>query len=266
MQHRAATAATVVGAVIGVLGGLIGLGGAEFRLPLLVGFFAHPLRRAIGMNLAVSLVTVLAALAGRLAAGSEALPAPWPLVGALMAGGVAGAYLGASWLIGASSRGLWRGVRGLLAVIGGLLLAEAFLPWRSAGLVASPATQAATAVVAGVAIGIVSSLLGVAGGELIIPTLVFGFGVDIKAAGTASLMISVPIVLMGLWRQASSGLRPSATELTALVLPMGAGSILGAVVGAMLVALVPGASLKAVLGLALIWSAARLGGHARAAV
>jgi len=39
-------------------------------------------------------------------------------------------------------------------------------------------------------IGLVSSVLGVAGGELIVPTLVFGFGADIKTAGTASLLIS----------------------------------------------------------------------------
>ena len=33
------TAAFSGGAVIGALGGLIGLGGAEFRLPLLIGLF-----------------------------------------------------------------------------------------------------------------------------------------------------------------------------------------------------------------------------------
>src|SRR6266851_1013129 len=265
MRNRSAMAAAFAGAGVGVLGGLIGLGGAEFRLPLLVGFFAIPLRRAIGLNLGVSLVTVLAALAGRLAAGSPDSPAPLHVIVALMSGGVAGAYLGASWLIGASSHALWRGVRGLLAMIGLLLLTEAFVPWGAGGLVTGPIAQSSAGVVAGVLIGIVSSLLGVAGGELIIPTLVFGFGVDIKAAGTASLMISVPTVLMGLWRQASAGLRPTARELTGIVLPMSAGSIVGAVVGALLVVFVPGSSLKAVLGLVLILSAARLRGHDPAA-
>ncbi|MDZ7884150.1 MAG: hypothetical protein U5N53_15145 [Mycobacterium sp.] len=32
-------AAFLFGAIIGVLGGMIGLGGAEFRLPLLIGLF-----------------------------------------------------------------------------------------------------------------------------------------------------------------------------------------------------------------------------------
>jgi uncharacterized membrane protein YfcA len=43
---------------------------------------------------------------------------------------------------------------------------------------------------------------------------------------------------------------------------MSAGSIVGAVVGALLAGFVPGSSLKMVLGLVLILSAARLRGHA----
>ena len=47
------------GGLIGVLGGLIGLGGAEFRLPVLVGVFKYPTLKAIVINLMVSLVTVI---------------------------------------------------------------------------------------------------------------------------------------------------------------------------------------------------------------
>lgn len=262
MRRGSAAVASAVGAGVGFLGGLIGLGGAEFRLPLLVGLFAIRLRRAIGLNLGVSFFTVLAALTVRLGGGVDVLPAPAHIMATLVVGGVAGAYLGASWLIGASSVLLLRGVRGLLGLIGVLLLVEAFVPWRPVGLVAAPLAQAFTGLVAGTLIGAVSSLLGVAGGELIIPTLVFAFGVDIKAAGSASLVISVPTIMMGLWRQRASGLRLTSDELTDLVLPMSAGSVVGAVGGAMLVAFVPGSSLKGVLGLVLVGSAVRLGAHA----
>lgn len=158
-----------------------------------------------------------------------------------------------------------RGVRGLLGLIGVLLLVEAFLPWQPVGFVEAPLAQASIGLVAGMLIGVVSSLLGVAGGELIIPTLVIAFGVDIKAAGTASLAISVPTILMGLWRQRSSGLRPTGDELTGLVMPMSAGSVVGAVAGAMLVPFISGPALKGVLGLVLVWSAIRLGAHGPAA-
>ncbi|MFJ5879823.1 hypothetical protein [Kitasatospora cineracea] len=56
------------GAGIGVLGGMIGLGGAEFRLPLLIGLFGFAALSAVILNKAMSLVVVLTALPARLAA------------------------------------------------------------------------------------------------------------------------------------------------------------------------------------------------------
>lgn len=38
----------VAGAAVGTLGGLIGLGGAEFRLPLLVALFVYATREQSG--------------------------------------------------------------------------------------------------------------------------------------------------------------------------------------------------------------------------
>jgi hypothetical protein len=49
----------LTGAVIGVLGGLIGLGGAEFRLPVLLTVFGYATLPAVIVNLVVSLVTVV---------------------------------------------------------------------------------------------------------------------------------------------------------------------------------------------------------------
>jgi uncharacterized protein len=51
-------------------------------------------------------------------------------------------------------------------------------------------------VAAGFAIGVVASLLGVAGGELLIPTLVLLFGADIKLAGSLSLAVSLPTLMV----------------------------------------------------------------------
>ena len=53
------------GAIVGVLAGLIGLGGAEFRLPLLVGVFGHSVLKAVVINLLVSLITVSCSLVFR---------------------------------------------------------------------------------------------------------------------------------------------------------------------------------------------------------
>lgn len=51
---------------IAALGGLIGLGGAEFRLPVLMRVFQYQAKRAVPINLAISLVTVVSAAMARI--------------------------------------------------------------------------------------------------------------------------------------------------------------------------------------------------------
>jgi uncharacterized protein len=110
----------------------------------------------------------------------------------------------------------------------------------------------------GLAIGLVSSLLGVAGGELIIPTLVFAFGADIKTAGTCSLLVSLPTVVVGVRRYASRGAFTEHQPLVETGVPMSVGSLISAVAGGMLVGVIPASLLKIVLGLILHVSAVRM--------
>ena len=56
----------LVGLIVGLAGGLVGLGGAELRLPYLAGTLRLPLKTAIPVKLAVSLITLLATLPTRL--------------------------------------------------------------------------------------------------------------------------------------------------------------------------------------------------------
>ena len=63
--RRRAAGGFFSGFAIGSLGGMIGLGGAEFRLPLLVGFFRLKTLEAIILNKATSLVVVSTALFAR---------------------------------------------------------------------------------------------------------------------------------------------------------------------------------------------------------
>ena len=88
--------------------------------------------------------------------------------------------------------------------------------------------------------------------SLLIPTLVFAFGAGVKVAG---LLVSVPALCVGLGRYARAALLPGRHDLARMVLPMGVGSAVGALVGGLLVPFVPGAGLKAVLGLILLISA-----------
>jgi len=261
-MRRSPPAALVTGVAVGSLGGLIGLGGAEFRLPLLVALFGYSLRRAVSLNLATSFVTVAAAGTTRVVIGAgPAFLGSLGAVAVMMAlGGMIGARSGSRWLVRVSDSRLRRLVRGLLLLIGALLVVEAALAWQSTGLALGDFGRMALGVGAGILIGAVSSLLGVAGGELIIPTLMFAFGADIKSAGTLSLFISIPAIIVGLASQRAQLVSAGRRDLIGIVVPLGVGSVIGAIAGATLVARVPGAAVKVLLGAVLIVSALKLFG------
>jgi uncharacterized protein len=260
--RRSPTLSFALGAPVGTLGGLIGLGGAEFRLPLLVSVLRYPTRTAVPLNLAISLFTVAAGLATRLSTGGReqlvALGDAGAVVASLLAGGMIGAYIGATWLARVTDVVLERVILVLLVSIGGLLLYEAFASWEPSALVSGTMAVAGAGLVCGLGIGMVSSMLGVAGGELIIPTLILVFGMDVKLAGTASLLISLPTILVGLVRHRQKGAFREPADLRRTVLPMGAGSVLGAVIGGILVAHVSSSLLKLLLGALLIGSAIKV--------
>ncbi|MDW8398362.1 MAG: sulfite exporter TauE/SafE family protein [Acetobacteraceae bacterium] len=252
--------AALWGAAIGLLGGLIGLGGAEFRLPVLIGVFLLAAHAAVRLNLLVSLVTLLAAAAGRaFVLPLDALAPHWPEILSLAAFAAAAAWVGAGWLARLPVVPLRRVIALLLAAIGLLLFAEALLG-DALALGADPggAWRPFAGAAFGIAIGLVSSLLGVAGGELIIPALVFVFGLGIREAGSASLLVSLPAVAVGVWRHARGGGYGDRAMLARIGAPMAAGSVAGALAGAALLPFAPAAALKLLLGAILLASAWKL--------
>ena len=81
-----------------------------------------------------------------------------------------------------------------------VLTLQAYSPEAAGQLHITGVLQLIAGGVAGFLIGVVASLLGVAGGELLIRTLVLLFGVDIKLAGSLSLAVSLPTMLVGFTR------------------------------------------------------------------
>ncbi len=253
------------GAVIGTLGGLMGLGGAEFRLPLLVGVLGLAVRAAVPVNLAVSAIVLLAALPARAWTVPFAAIAPHlPELLGMTAGAVVAAYAGAGLLKRCSDRWLGTLILVLLAVLGVVMIGDAFLGEGGPGLLPEgSAWRVPAAAACGVVIGLVSSLLGVAGGELIIPTFVLGFGVPVPLAGSMSMLVGLPTIAAGLLRHLGD---PACPLRNALLWrdtagPLAVGSVLGAAAGGLLLGLVPADLLKTGLGLILIWSAFRIFAH-----
>jgi len=246
------------GAFIGALGGLIGLGGAEFRLPLLISMFRFAALEAVILNKAMSIVVVASALPFRAATVPlSAIAANWPIIVNLLCGSLLGAWFGASWAVKMRQELLYRIIAVLLVVIAAILLFGH--DTSSPSLSGIPLVVAG--VIAGFVIGVVASLLGVAGGELLIPTLVLLFGADIKLAGSLSLAVSLPTMLVGFTRYSRDGSFAVIGKNKSYLLVMAAGSLLGTFIGGLLLGVVPGSVLLPILAAILILSAVKVWQH-----
>lgn len=248
------------GAAVGTLGGLIGLGGAEFRLPILIGLFGFPGLQAVIINKAMSLIVVAFGIPFR--AGTVPLSsvgAEWPIIGNLLAGSLLGAWLGASWATRLSSKALYRVIAVLLVAIAAVLVLGHDQA-ASEPMLTGPA-QAVAGVIAGFFIGVVASVLGVAGGELLIPTLVLLFGMDLKTAGSVSLAVSLPTMLVGFTRYTRDRSFAVLGDNLGFVLTMAFGSIVGSFLGGQLLGAVPTAALLPLLAGILLISAFKVWRH-----
>ena len=245
---------------IGTLGGLIGLGGAELRLPLLIGPFRFGPLEAVIVNKAMSLLVVTTALPLRTGTISfAAIADQWTIIVNLLAGSLLGAWLGASWATRLRSETLYRVIAVLLVAIAGILLIG-HTEGSGHAMLSGPA-QTVAGVVAGFVIGIVASLLGVAGGELLIPALILLFGVDVKLAGSLSLAVSLPTMLVGFARYSRDSTFAVLLRNRWFVVVMAAGSIAGSFIGAKLLGIVPGALLLPALAVILLISAVKVWRH-----
>ncbi len=260
-SHNRLFLAILAGMSIGTLGGLIGLGGAEFRLPLLIGLFGFVALQAVILNKTMSLVVVVSALFFR----ARAVPMDQVVEHAavvlnLLAGSLLGAWWGADWAIQIGQQRLYKVIAGLLVGIAAVLLLQHLMATSHQPLLHGW-TQVLAGVAAGLVIGVAASLLGVAGGELLIPTLILLYGVEVKLAGSLSLVVSLPTMIVGLVRYSRDGSFSVLKGNRSFVVAMAAGSLAGALLGGLLLGAVPGVVLLPTLALILLVSAWKVWRH-----
>lgn len=259
-RARSQSAGFAAGAAVGLLGGLVGLGGAEFRLPLLLTLFGFAALAAVIVNKAMSLVVVLAAIPARIAAVPLSEVADeWTAVLNLLAGSLLGAWLGASWATRMATKTLYRVLAILLLGIAVVFAAERIGTLPTADLTGP--VQVLAGVVAGFGIGVVAALLGVAGGELLIPTFVLLYAVDTKLAGSLSLLVSLPTMLVAFFRYSRDQAFAVLSQNKRYVVAMAAGSIAGSIAGGLLLGVVAEAVLVPLLALLLLYSAVKVWRH-----
>lgn len=248
------------GAAVGLLGGMIGLGGAEFRLPLLIGVFGFAALSAVILNKAMSLVVVLTALPARLATVSAAeLGSHWGVAANLLVGSLIGAWAGAAWAVRMRTATLYK----VLAILM-VLMTVALVGTHVASLgtfTLPPVAQAVAGVAAGFGIGVVAAIMGVAGGELLIPTIVLLYGIDIKTAGSLSLLVSLPTMLVAFARYSRDNSFAVLRQNIGFATVMVSGSVVGALLGGVLLGVVPDLILIPGLALILLISAVKIARH-----
>lgn len=249
------------GFAVGTLGGLVGLGGAEFRLPLLIGLFGFDALSAVILNKAISLVVVASSLPFRTGAVQFAsILERWDVIATLLAGSLVGAWFGAGWATKLKSKTLYRVLSALLVLIAAVLL-WGHEPSSQSTLALTGKFLAIVGIACGFAIGVVAALMGVAGGELLIPTIVLLFGADIKLAGSLSLVVSLPTMIVGFTRYSQDKSFSIIRSQRRFLVVMAAGSLFGAFVGGRLLGVIPTSLLLPILAAILIISSVKVWRH-----
>lgn len=245
-----------IGGAAGLAGGLLGVGGGFLMVPLQVLWTKTTQRRASGTSLA-AIVPIGIVGACVYYFGGHAHQLDLPVAAFVMIGSSAGALFGA----GIASRVPERALKMLVVA---LLVVAAFSEARDAIFSGSAVVDTASGsaigptgdvmlVLSGAVIGTISGLTGVGGGVLLVPTLVFGFGIGQRVAQGTSLLAILPTAGVGAVVHQRHG------ELDARAAGwMSLGGVPGALAGAVLALWLPQRVLAGLFSLLLAAMAVRM--------
>jgi len=205
----------VLGLAVGYASGLFGVGGGFMLTPLLIALFGIPPGIAVGSGLGQMIVVSLTSARKHAAAGYVDLR----LAGWMAPGVVAGAFAGKhllDWLdgLGEITVSIVLSVIFVLLLLGTALrlwLGDAStveyvddgpLRWSDGPAPVELPTSgvkpfsAVTLLLGGAVAGVMAGLLGVGGGIIVVPLLVYGFGIPLRMSiGTSSALVLVSAVV-----------------------------------------------------------------------
>lgn len=212
----------------GALSGLFGIGGGIVLVPLL-GLALHlNQHHAQGVTLAAMLLPI--GLPAVIHYRRQGVPLDWRLVGMIVLGFLAGVYLGSLTANHIPERPLRWGFVAFLLFMAVKLLVERHSPASAHRAALRPKSRLGLGLAIGLAGGALSGLLGIGGGVVIIPALMWGLGQDQREAQLTSLAVMLPpIGLPGVfvYAKAQHGLP------WMLLLGVAVGFAVGAFLGAM---------------------------------
>ena len=259
-----AVAYTALGIAVGTIGTLIGAGGGFVLIPVLL--FLHPNEPAANVT-ALSLAVVFAnALSGSSAYARQGR-VDWRSALLFALAGFPGSLLGA-WLTNFIDRRFFDPLLGCTVILGAILV----LTRRQASASAAPANATRTLVerdgtvhrytprvalgmLVSTGVGLLSSLLGIGGGIIHVPAMVYLLGFPTHIATATSHAVLAILSFSAVAVHAADG---TLAPVLGRVIPIGAGALIGAQIGARLSSVIHGRWILRGLGLALFAVGVRL--------
>ena len=174
-----------LGAVAGVMAGLLGIGGGLILVAALVWLLPAqgvPDGLAVHMALATALASIVLTGLSSARAHHRRGSVLWPTVAWLVPGMLLGGWLGS--LLATRLDGEW--LRGFIAVYCYLAALQLGLDWPRAKQERPDAPTGAAYSASGGVIGAISALVGIGGGSMTVPLLVWRGVRPVRAVGTSS--------------------------------------------------------------------------------
>ena len=175
-----------LGAVAGVLAGLLGIGGGLVlvaALAWLLPTMGIPREAAMHAALASSLASIVLTAAASARAHARRGSVLWPTVGWMVPGLLLGGWLGSGLAVRIDGDVLRYVVAGYCLLAAAQLLIGKVRDDGNGGV---PAPRGAAMGAAGVGIGAVSAVVGIGGGSMTVPLLVWRGIAPVRAVGTSS--------------------------------------------------------------------------------
>lgn len=196
----------LVGIAGGLLSGLFGIGGGTIIVPALAIWLSMPQKLSAGTSVAAILPTAVVGATSYAVQGHV----DWIAALCLAVGIVVGAQLGSALLAKLPVGAIQWGFMVFLAVI---IVSLWFVVPQRGDQISLTALTVPLLVVTGFLTGILSGVLGIGGGAIVVPALMFFFGAnDLVAKGT-SLLMMIPGSISGTignFRRANVDLRAAA--------------------------------------------------------
>jgi uncharacterized membrane protein YfcA len=259
-----AVAYTALGIAVGTIGTLIGAGGGFVLIPVLL--FLHPHEPAANLT-ALSLAVVFANALSGSSAYTRQRRVDWRSALLFSLAGLPGSLVGA-WLTNFIDRRYFDPLLGGTLILGAIVVlsrGQAPAPSEPAaatrllierdGTVHHYSPRVGLGMLVSAGVGLLSSLLGIGGGIIHVPAMVYMLGFPTHVATATSHAVLAMLTFTAVVVHAADG---TLAPVLGRALPIGAGALVGAQLGARLSTVIHGRWILRSLGVALLAVGVRL--------